>query len=194
MMYLSFCVQVFKVKKIEVIIYNLENYNITFLQEGRPSGEAYIELETEADSKKALKMNKEELQGRYIEIFPSSGDEMEYVLEKAERQANQPWDNVVRLRGIPFKASFLLSLNFSFSYKSSILLSYRTSDFQCTAEKLRLFFKDIEIPPNGIVLVTDTRGRNTGEGFIQFNSHEHADQALLKHKETIDRRFGIFSH
>ena len=63
---------------------------------------------------------------------------------------------------------------------------------KCTPEKLRLFFKDIEIPPNGIVLVTDARGRNTGEGFIQFNSHEHADQALLKHKETIDRRFASF--
>ena len=53
-------------------------------------------------------MNKEELQGRYIEIFPSSADEMEYVLEKAERQANQPWENVVRLRGIPFKVNSTL--------------------------------------------------------------------------------------
>ena len=28
---------------------------------------------------------------------------MEYVLEKAERQANQPWDNVIRVKGLPFK-------------------------------------------------------------------------------------------
>ena len=55
-------------------------------------------------------MDREVLQGRdgkgrYIEIFKSTGDEMEYVLEKAERQANQPWDNVIRLRGIPFKVN-----------------------------------------------------------------------------------------
>ena len=40
---------------------------------------------------------------RYIEIFKSTSEEMEYVLEKAERQANQPWDNVIRVKGLPFK-------------------------------------------------------------------------------------------
>lgn len=141
--------------------------HFTLTKEGRPSGEAYIELENDSDVAKAIKMDREVLQGRdgkgrYIEIFKSTGDEMEYVLEKAERQANQPWDNVIRLRGIPFK---------------------------CTPEKLRNFFKDMDIPPYGILLITDQRGRNTGEGFIQFNSHEHAEQALLKHKETIERRY-----
>ena len=48
--------------------------------------------------------------GRYIEIFKSTSDEMDYVLEKAERQANQPWDNVIRLRGIPFKVHLPLLL------------------------------------------------------------------------------------
>ena len=74
--------------------------------EGRPSGEAYIELENDSDAAKAIKMDREVLQGRYIELFKSTADEMEYVLEKAERQANQPWDNVIRLRGIPFKVSY----------------------------------------------------------------------------------------
>jgi len=69
-------------------------------------------------------MDREVLQGRdgkgrYIEIFKSTGDEMEYVLEKAERQANQPWDNVIRLRGIPFKVLFFTKIpifgqNFNF--------------------------------------------------------------------------------
>ena len=42
---------------------------------------------------------------RYIEIFKSTSEEMEYVLEKAERQANQPWDNVIRVKGLPFKVN-----------------------------------------------------------------------------------------
>jgi len=136
--------------------------HFTLTKEGRPSGEAYIELESDGDVAKAVKMDRQLLQGRYIEIFKSTSDEMDYVLEKAERQANQPWDNVIRLRGIPFK---------------------------CTPDKLRTFFKDMEIPINGILLLTDQRGRNTGDGFVQFNSHEHAEQALLKHKESIDRRY-----
>ena len=40
---------------------------------------------------------------RYIEIFESSAEEMEYVLEKSERQANQPWDNVIKVKGLPYK-------------------------------------------------------------------------------------------
>jgi heterogeneous nuclear ribonucleoprotein F/H len=60
-------------------------------------------LANENDLAKAIKMHRERLQDRYIEIFKSSAEEMEYVLEKAERQANQPWDNVIRMRGIPFK-------------------------------------------------------------------------------------------
>ena len=54
------------------------------------------------------------IEKRYIEVFKATPDEMDYVLEKAERQANQPWDNVIRVRGLPFK---------------------------CTSDNLRKFFK-----------------------------------------------------
>ena len=75
-------------------------------------------------------------------------------------------------------------------YSLVIFLNHSSiySYFKCTPEKLRNFFKDMDIPPNGILFMTDVRGRNTGEGFIQFSSHEHAEQALLKHKEPIDKR------
>ena len=76
----------------------------TFI-EGRSSGEAYIELENLDDFERVLSLPKKDLWigKRYIEIFKSTSEEMEYVLEKAERQANQPWDNVIRVKGLPFK-------------------------------------------------------------------------------------------
>lgn len=36
-------------------------------REGRPSGEAYVEFETEEDAKKGLEKNNEHLGSRYIE-------------------------------------------------------------------------------------------------------------------------------
>ena len=46
----------------------------------------------------------------------------------------------------------------------------------------------METTPDGILMLVDTNGKNTGEGYLQFTSQGHAEQALLKHKETIDRR------
>ena len=76
-----------------------------YFSEGRSSGEAYIELENVEDFDRVLSLPKKDLWigKRYIEIFKSTSEEMEYVLEKAERQANQPWDNVIRVKGLPFK-------------------------------------------------------------------------------------------
>ena len=40
-------------------------------REGRPSGEAFIEMESEDDVKNALKKDKERMGKRYIEVFES---------------------------------------------------------------------------------------------------------------------------
>ena len=44
-----------------------DGINMRLTREGRPSGEAYIEVESEADIEKGLKMNKKEMGRRYIE-------------------------------------------------------------------------------------------------------------------------------
>ena len=47
----------------------------------------------------------------------------------------------------------------------------------------------MEITPDGILILVDANGKNIGDGYVQFTSQEHAEQALLKHKETIDKRY-----
>ena len=44
-----------------------ESVHLTLTREGRPSGEAYIELETEEDMNKALEKDKAHMGKRYIE-------------------------------------------------------------------------------------------------------------------------------
>ncbi len=49
------------------IIGGKHGIHFTFVRDGRPSGEAYIEMESEADVQEALKRDKQTMGKRYIE-------------------------------------------------------------------------------------------------------------------------------
>uniref|UniRef100_A0A8C9P962 RRM domain-containing protein n=1 Tax=Spermophilus dauricus TaxID=99837 RepID=A0A8C9P962_SPEDA len=58
-----------------------------YTREGRQSGEAFVELESEDDVKMALKKDRESMGHRYIEVFKSHRTQMDWVL---------------KLQGLPF--------------------------------------------------------------------------------------------
>lgn len=137
--------------------------HFTMSKEGRPSGEAFIVLETEEDLKKALEKDRKYMGHRYIEVFKSNNTEMEWVLKHNNSpEAESDTDGTVRLRGLPFG---------------------------CSKEEIVQFFSGLRILPNGITLTMDYQGRSTGEAFVQFASKEIAENALGKHKERIGHRY-----
>lgn len=71
----------------------------TFSLDGRPSGEAFVELCSEADQAKALTHNHENMGRRYVEIFKANRSQMEWDCSKEERLSAT---GVVRLRGLPY--------------------------------------------------------------------------------------------
>ncbi len=85
----------------------------TFCEDGRPSGEAFVDLASEDDVTKALEHNNEHMGRRYVEIFRASRGEKEWDLRVSSE--NKPGghggsggvggENVVRLRGLPFGAT-----------------------------------------------------------------------------------------
>ncbi|XP_071039079.1 heterogeneous nuclear ribonucleoprotein H3 isoform X2 [Parasteatoda tepidariorum] len=132
-------------------------------REGRPSGEAYVEFETEEDAEKGLDKDNEHLGSRYIEVFRSKPNEMEWALRKCGLDGEEAFgDACVRLRGLPFG---------------------------CSKEEIAQFFTGLEIVRNGITLPTDFNGRSTGEAYVQFASQEIAEKAMGKHKEKIGHRY-----
>ncbi|XP_026552350.1 heterogeneous nuclear ribonucleoprotein H isoform X4 [Pseudonaja textilis] len=134
-----------------------------YTREGRPSGEAFVELETEEDVKLALKKDRETMGHRYVEVFKSNNVEMDWVLKHTgPNSPDTANDGFVRLRGLPFG---------------------------CSKEEIVQFFSGLEIVPNGITLPVDFQGRSTGEAFVQFASQEIAEKALKKHKERIGHRY-----
>ncbi|XP_056616931.1 heterogeneous nuclear ribonucleoprotein H3 isoform X2 [Triplophysa dalaica] len=135
----------------------------SFFSEGRPSGEAFVELKTSEDFKKALNKDHKYMGHRYIEVFKSNRSEMDWVLKRCgPTDYDSSSGCILRLRGLPFG---------------------------CSKEEILQFFSGLKIVPNGITLPMDYQGRSTGEAFVQFSSKEIAEKALGKHKERIGHRY-----
>jgi len=139
--------------------------HFTFSREGRPSGEAFVELSSEEDVANATAQNNEHIGSRYIEVFRVERSEMEWMIKRAGHGSSHGSSNadaVVKLRGLPFG---------------------------CTKEEIAHFFSGLEIVPNGIMLPADEQGRNSGEAFVQFASPEIAERSFQKDKERIGHRY-----
>lgn len=144
---------------------NIKAIHFTFTREGRASGEAYVELETEQDTQLALLKHKQNLKNRYIEVLTAKRTEMSFVLQKANNLRNQSagnQNNVVRLRGLPFGA---------------------------TGDDIQAFFEGMVIAPDGIIRPIDKTGRLTGEAYVKFLDKETTDRALDKHMKEIGNRY-----
>ena len=74
---------------------------LTMNAEGRPSGEAFIELVDDADVEVALKRNNAMMGQRYIEVFRSNEEQLSKHIQESVSNTNNWTDPGVRLRGLP---------------------------------------------------------------------------------------------
>lgn len=74
----------------------------TFSVDGRPSGEAFVELASANDVEKALAHNHENMGRRYVEIFRANRSQLDWDCRKEERVSSEEGSGVVRIRGLPF--------------------------------------------------------------------------------------------
>lgn len=127
---------------------------------GRPSGKAFIEMEHKEDVHKALEKHRQYLGPRYVEVFEVTNDDAEAILKNSDQAP--PEDAVVLLRGLPYTS---------------------------TEDNIVQFFSGLDIVENGITIVTNSRGRNSGQAFVQFSSQEAAKEALERDRELIGNRY-----
>lgn len=86
--------------------------NFTFTDDGRPSGEAFVDLCSEEDVSKAIGHNNEHMGRRYVEIFRATQGQKEWDCRvESENNGGIPGGSgdggdrgtgVVRLRGLPY--------------------------------------------------------------------------------------------
>ncbi|KAA0203402.1 hypothetical protein HAZT_HAZT000863 [Hyalella azteca] len=140
----------------------IDGVHITLSRDGRPSGEAYVELANMEDLSEAEKKHNQHIGRRYVEVFRARRSEMERSMNRGKFPDNKD-DCCVRLQGLPYG---------------------------CSKEEILQFFTGLEVVPNGIAQPTDYQGRTTGEAFVQFVDKETAERAHEKHKEKIAHRWG----
>jgi len=80
---------------------------ITTDDRGRPSGDAYVEVETSEDLDQALKMHKRDMGSRYVEVFEANPLDVEKAKDGGGRgrRERRTQGYVVQLRGLPYRAS-----------------------------------------------------------------------------------------
>ncbi|CAH2301481.1 G-rich sequence factor 1 isoform X2 [Pelobates cultripes] len=156
-----------------------EGVHFIFNRDGKPRGDAVIEFESAEDVLKAVEQHKKYMGQRYVEVFEMNQKEAESLLNRMHAAmsptrpspmsqttqssvSSPPSDGIVRLRGLPYS---------------------------CSEQDILNFFSGLDIADEGITFVLDQRGRKSGEAFVQFLTQEHADQALLKHKQEIGSRY-----
>lgn len=136
-----------------------DGIHFVYLREGRPSGEVFVEFESEKDFNLALEKNNGHMGHRYIEVFGANKSEMDWVMKRQGAGGDAlGQDGVVRLRGLPYEADM---------------------------DALKEFFSGYDIIDNGIYIQLDAMGRSAGEAYVQFASQEHADAALAKDHEKM---------
>jgi len=129
---------------------------------GKRNGEGYIRLLTTKEAEVALKYDRQHIGQRYVEVFPSSLQEMED--SKARRKSSLPRSNefLVKMRGLPFSI---------------------------TERDIIQFFRGLKFPRDWVTIVSGPGGRMTGEAFVEFHNDADMKKALSRDREKIGTRY-----
>lgn len=127
-------------------------------------GEAYVKFKIESNMDTALKKDRNMLGRRYIEVFPSSVEDVAHALDDASNKGHGDGDyrGVVRMRGLPWSAN---------------------------EGDIRTFFDGLTIEKDGVHVTLNRDGRPSGEAYVVFETEAHAKDALKRDKNKIGERW-----
>ncbi|KAK9809304.1 hypothetical protein WJX73_002890 [Symbiochloris irregularis] len=178
----------------------------TCTADGRPLGEAYVELTTEAAQQEALKRHKEKMGSRYIELFVSSKGDMLQAIQLHGYYADQP-ESAVRGTASQQQQQQLMPANEVAGQQSqpyhrsqgevregSDTLRLRGLPFSAGVDEITEFFSGFSLAPRSIHILskTDRTGRvqSMGVAYVQFEDANEAERArAAKHKATMGTRY-----
>ncbi|KAK6114391.1 RNA recognition motif family protein [Brugia pahangi] len=146
---------------------NAKSITFTLTCNGRASGECYVELDDQEAVKEAQKLDRNEINGRYIEVFSVSDAELLMMIRHSViKGSGEDVDSryvsnlVVRLRGLPYSA---------------------------TIGDIKDFFSGLEVAD--VIIDKEPGGRPSGEAFVRLATKEYAEMALERSKNYMGSRY-----
>jgi len=141
---------------------------------GRPSGIAFVEVASNGDATKALKLDRENMGSRYIEMYKSSQSELKGSVTGFGQSAPMSMlgglqlmpgmqggmgggNNCIRMRGLPWKA---------------------------TEQDIIMFFREVDVTP-----VRIHRKAEGGEAYAEFADSQALTKAMTRNKGFIGHRY-----
>ena len=141
---------------------------LTTDNQGRPSGRAYVDFETETDMKSALRRNRDCIGRRYIELFPDEGPASKQKSGTEEEERARSWEVKAALGGLPSQEEGIAE---------SGRLFVRNLSYTTTEEQLTELFEKFGPLTEVTVPLDKNSNKPTGIAFITFMLPEHAVRA-----------------
>jgi len=139
---------------------------IIYLSSGRASGEGVVEVGSQEDFEKALGKNNEHIGSRWIEVFKSTGEDIDRVMGRVSAtggDVENEQNSVIRMRGLPFAA-----------LESDIVE----------------FFGQASVKPARVHLVREEGlGRPSGVAYAEFSTEEECSAGLTCNNRNIGTRY-----
>lgn len=129
-------------------------------QDGSASGGCFVEFLASEDMKIALSKDKEYMGSRFCHVTKSTAEEREYTLAKQNEGLQNMKEPILKLKGLPFKAS---------------------------ENDIKNFFPDLEIV--SVEMVLNEHGNCRGEAFLDFATLDEAKEAMKTYKLKLLHRF-----
>jgi len=141
---------------------------ITTDDKGRPSGDAYVEVESSEDVDQALKMHKRDMGSRYVEVFEANPLDVEKAKDRESgggwrgRRERRSHGYTVQLRGLPYRAT-----------------EREIADWLSEAAE-----------PDDVIISMDRSGRPSGQAEAVFREARDARRvASVMHKRDMGSRY-----
>ncbi|GJD12630.1 Epithelial splicing regulatory protein 1 [Galdieria sulphuraria] len=153
-------------------------------QQGKPRGEAFVQLLSVDDVNRALELHRQVLGHRYIEVFKSTPQEMSTVLSRQNGRSTSL---------APFSRTTYSNVSSIDDSKPFFIIRMRGLPFSASADQVARFFDGIEIAGcrsnGGIHIVQNQDGHPIGEAFVEFASEDALNKALQRHKQMMGKRY-----
>jgi len=151
--------------------------------EGKQSGICFVKFSSLQEANRALTKNKQYMGQRYVEVFPSSADEM------ALRTAPLTATNWVRMRGLPFSATKgdILAFFAGFNLTEAGIFMVSGADGRASGEAFVQFGDEFEAQ-RALLKDKEPIGQRYIELFL--STREECDSTIAKYRGDMGMGFG----